>query len=163
MDSYGNFATFSCSLFSQILYCLKLILNIQNNVFADFPFFVQFWGFNFQTVYQIYAYDMALESCWLGANYSCRTFFQILYGLGADLKIRDSAFRFSLFFVLFFGAYFWTTCRNVPNDIVLKRYWLGATFSCWTFFEILNGLSLIFEIHKSGDNADTRTFWNWFI
>jgi hypothetical protein len=136
----------------------KVILFIQNNVFADFSIFMQFWCSSFQTVYRIDTYDIPLESYWLGAPFSCTTCFQILCGLRADLKIHDSAFSNFSVFVLFFVSYFWTTCRNVPNDIALERYWLGAPFSCWRFFQILYVLSLIFVIRKSGDNADTRIF-----
>jgi hypothetical protein len=53
------------------------------------------------------------------------------------LKKHDSTFRISCFYLLFFGIYFRTTCRNVPTEILLKRYWLGATFSCWIFYSEL--------------------------
>jgi hypothetical protein len=94
LDSYSNFASLSCSLFFEILYCLKIILNIQNNIFADFSNSVQFLRSNFQKVHRIDAYDMPLESCWLGATFSYRSFSPILYSLRADLKKKhDSTFR----------------------------------------------------------------------
>ena len=101
MDSYGNFASFSCSLFFQILYCLKVILNIQNKIFRNFTIFVQFLRSNFQTVYRIDAYDMPLESCWLCATFSYRSFFQKNYSLRADLKKRDSTSEFLVFCTVF--------------------------------------------------------------
>ena len=42
--------------------------------------------------------------------------------------------------------------------MALERYVLGATFLHSTFFLILNGLSLISEIRKTEDDADTRAF-----
>ena len=42
--------------------------------------------------------------------------------------------------------------------MALERYSLGATLLCSTFFQILNGLSLISEIRKTRDDADTRAF-----
>jgi hypothetical protein len=137
LDSYCNFASFSCSLFFQILYCLKIILNIQNNIFADFTNFVQFLRSNFQTVYWIDSYDMPLESYWLGATFIYIYFSPIIHSLRADLKKHDSTFLISYFYLLFLGIYFRTTCRNVPTEILLKRYWLSATFSFWIFYSEL--------------------------
>jgi hypothetical protein len=97
LDSYGNFTYFPCSLFCQILYCLKVILNMQNNIFVDFTISVQFSRSNFQTVYRIDAYDMPMESCWLCPNFSCRTLFPILYILRVDSKIWDPFFWISPF------------------------------------------------------------------
>jgi hypothetical protein len=85
-------------MFSKILCSLRPDLKILKSVFAKFSIFVLFWGSYFQTAYQIDAYDIPLKSYENCETFVYLPFSQILYSLGAELKIRKSVIHEVLHF-----------------------------------------------------------------
>jgi hypothetical protein len=65
---------------------------------VKFSIFVLFWGSYFQTAYRIDAYDIPLKSYENCETFVYLPFSQILYSLGAELKIRKSVIHEVLHF-----------------------------------------------------------------
>ena len=115
---------------------MKIISNILNSVFVNFPLTVLFFGCHFQTARRNDACDIPLKRYKNCATFLYRKFSEIINGLRADLKILNSVFSDFSDFVQYFVSYFQTVRRIDACDIPLETYGNCATFSCRTFFQI---------------------------